>query len=55
MTQAIHVTLRILAKRIEQLTAQIHEQDQRPTRLVEHHTPQLLEPVGIGRTAPSLS
>jgi transposase len=38
----------MLAERIEQLTAQIDELNQRPTRLVERHTPQLLERVGIG-------
>ncbi|MFJ5995119.1 transposase [Streptomyces sp. NPDC092370] len=48
MTQATHMTLRILAERIEQLTAQINELNQRLTRLVEHHAPQLLVPVGIG-------
>ncbi|MET9354147.1 transposase [Streptomyces sp. NPDC006617] len=47
-TQATHMTPRMLAERIEQLTAQINELDQRLTRLVEHHAPQLLEPVGIG-------
>ncbi|MFI2640813.1 hypothetical protein [Streptomyces sp. NPDC018610] len=55
MAQATHMTLRMLAERIEQLTAQINELNQRLTRLVEHHAPQLLVPVGIGRTAPSLS
>ncbi|MFC8818852.1 hypothetical protein ACFWJV_24945 [Streptomyces rochei] len=48
MTQATHMTLRMLAERIERLTAQIDELNQRLTRLVEHHTPQLLEPVGVG-------
>ncbi|MFD3628791.1 MULTISPECIES: hypothetical protein [Streptomyces] len=48
MTQATHMTLRMLAERIEQLTAQIDELNQRLTRLVEHHAPQLLVPVGIG-------
>ncbi|MGC9478700.1 transposase [Streptomyces sp. WG4] len=42
------MTLRMLAERIEQLTAQINELNQRLARLVEHHAPQLLEPVGIG-------
>jgi transposase len=46
--QATHMTLRMLAERIEQLTAQIDELNQRLTRLVEHHAPQLLAPVGIG-------
>ncbi|MEU0898939.1 transposase [Streptomyces massasporeus] len=48
MTQATHMTLRMLAERIEQLTAQIDELNQRLTRLVERHAPQLLTPVGIG-------
>jgi transposase len=48
MAQATHLTLRMLAERIEQLTAQIDELNQRLTRLVERHAPQLLEPVGIG-------
>ncbi|MFF9498045.1 transposase [Streptomyces flaveolus] len=48
VTQATHMTLRMLAERIEQLTGQINELNQRLTRLVEHHAPQLLEPVGIG-------
>lgn len=48
VTQATHMTLRMLAERIEQLTAQINELNQRLARLVEHHAPQLLEPVGIG-------
>ncbi|MFK4152085.1 transposase [Streptomyces fungicidicus] len=48
VAQATHMTLRMLAERIEQLTAQINELNQRLTRLVEHHAPQLLEPVGIG-------
>ncbi|MEV5516898.1 transposase [Streptomyces flaveolus] len=42
------MTLRMLAERIEQLTGQINELNQRLTRLVEHHAPQLLVPVGIG-------
>ncbi|MGW4021975.1 transposase [Streptomyces sp. NPDC005009] len=46
--QATHMTLRMLAERIEQLTTQIDELNQRLTRLVEHHAPQLLVPVGIG-------
>ncbi|MEU3662418.1 transposase [Streptomyces sp. NPDC032940] len=48
VTQATYITLRMLAERIEQLTGQINELNQRLTRLVEHHAPQLLEPVGIG-------
>ncbi|MEU1177058.1 transposase [Streptomyces sp. NPDC005820] len=46
--QATHMTLRMLAERIEQLTGQIDELNQRLTRLVERHAPRLLEPVGIG-------
>ena len=48
VTQATYLTLRMLAERIEQLTGQINELNQRLTELVEHHAPQLLEPVGIG-------
>ncbi|CAL9572970.1 IS110 family transposase ISBli6 [Streptomyces sp. enrichment culture] len=48
MTQATHLTLRMLAERVEQLTGQIDELNQRLTRLVERHAPQLLVPVGIG-------
>ncbi|WP_234319914.1 IS110 family transposase [Streptomyces sp. NRRL F-5635] len=48
VAQATHITLRMLAERIEQLTAQIDELNQRLTRLVERHAPQLLVPVGIG-------
>ncbi|MGW7527267.1 IS110 family transposase [Streptomyces sp. NPDC054783] len=48
VTQATHLTLQMLAERIEQLTGQIDELNQRLTRLVERHVPQLLEPVGIG-------
>ncbi|WP_242620711.1 transposase [Streptomyces sp. BK239] len=48
MAQATHLTLRMLAERIEQLTGQIDELNQRVTRLVERHAPQLLEQVGIG-------
>ncbi|WP_307848163.1 transposase [Streptomyces sp. RK31] len=48
VAQATHMTLRLLAERIEQLTGQINELNQRLTRLVEHHAPQLLEPVGLG-------
>ncbi|WP_063738806.1 IS110 family transposase [Streptomyces flaveolus] len=46
--QATHLTLRMLAERIEQLTRQINELNQRLTQLVEHHAPQLLVPMGIG-------
>ncbi|WP_229899506.1 transposase [Streptomyces capoamus] len=48
VTQATHMTLRMLAERIQQLTGQINELNQRLTQLVEHHAPQLLVPVGIG-------
>ncbi|MDX3240366.1 transposase [Streptomyces sp. ME18-1-4] len=48
VAQATHMTLRMLAERIEQLTGQINELNQRLTQLVEHHAPQLLERVGIG-------
>ncbi|MFK0110843.1 transposase [Streptomyces sp. NPDC091217] len=48
VAQATRVTLSLLAQRIEQLTAQIDELNQRLTRLVERHAPQLLVPVGIG-------
>ncbi|MFC7261417.1 IS110 family transposase [Streptomyces lutosisoli] len=48
VAQATHITLSLLAQRIEQLTGQIDELNQRLTRLVERHTPQLLIPVGIG-------
>lgn len=48
MAQATHLTLRMLAERIEQLTAQINELNRHLTQLVERHAPQLLEQVGIG-------
>ncbi|MGW5611024.1 IS110 family transposase [Streptomyces sp. NPDC003753] len=48
VAQATHLALRMLAERIEQLTGQIDELNQRLTQLVEHHAPQLLVPVGIG-------
>ncbi|MFJ3616769.1 transposase [Streptomyces iakyrus] len=48
VSQATHLTLRMLGERIEQLTGQIDELNQRLPRLVERHAPQLLEPVGIG-------
>ncbi|MGY5009178.1 IS110 family transposase [Streptomyces sp. 900105755] len=48
VAQATHMTLRMLVERIEQLTRQINELNQRLTQLVEHHAPQLLVPVGIG-------
>ena len=40
------MTLRMLAERIEQLTGQINELNQRLTQLVEHHAPQLLITMG---------
>ncbi|MFC4505291.1 MULTISPECIES: transposase [Streptomyces] len=48
MARATHITLSLLAQRIEQLTGQIDELNRRLTRLVERHAPQLLIPVGIG-------
>ncbi|MFE2179267.1 IS110 family transposase [Streptomyces sp. NPDC059455] len=48
VAQATRITLSLLAQRIEQLTGQIDELNQRLTRLVERHAPQLLTPVGIG-------
>ncbi|MGC0413101.1 transposase [Streptomyces sp. SAI-195] len=48
VAEATRTTLRMLAERIEQLTGQINELNQRLTQLVEHHAPQLLVPVGIG-------
>ncbi|MDX2758869.1 IS110 family transposase [Streptomyces sp. ME08-AFT2] len=48
VAQATQMTLSMLAQRIEQLTAQINELNQRLIRLVERHAPQLLVPVGIG-------
>ncbi|MBX9392898.1 IS110 family transposase [Streptomyces sp. TRM72054] len=48
VAQATRITLRLLAERIEQLTGQIDELNQRLTGLVERHAPQLLAPVGIG-------
>ncbi|MFF3153258.1 transposase, partial [Streptomyces sp. NPDC057910] len=48
VAQATHMTLRMLAERIEQLTGQVNELNQRLTRLLERHAPQLLVPVGIG-------
>ncbi|WP_235614010.1 hypothetical protein [Streptomyces olivochromogenes] len=55
MAQATHITLGLLAQRIEQLTGQIDELNQRLTGLVERHAPQLLVPVGIARTPLSRS
>jgi prefoldin subunit 5 len=55
VAEATHLTLRMLAERIEQLTGQIDELNQRLTRLVERHAPQLLEPVGIGPDSAVLS
>ncbi|MET7895928.1 IS110 family transposase [Streptomyces mirabilis] len=48
VAQATRVTLRLLAERIEQLTGQVDELNQRLSGLVERHAPQLLVPVGIG-------
>ncbi|MEU2736142.1 IS110 family transposase [Streptomyces sp. NPDC007095] len=48
VAQATHITLGLLAQRIEQLTGQIDELNRRLTGLVERHAPQLLIPVGIG-------
>ncbi|MEV5886318.1 hypothetical protein AB0L74_26985 [Streptomyces sp. NPDC052020] len=48
LTQATLMTLRMLAERIEQLTGQIDERNQRLHGLVERHVPQLLAPVAIG-------
>ncbi|MEU1528775.1 transposase [Streptomyces fagopyri] len=48
MAQATHITLSLLAQRIEQLTGQIDDLKQRLTQLVERHAPQLLIPVGTG-------
>ncbi|MEU3989504.1 IS110 family transposase [Streptomyces platensis] len=45
---ATRITLSLLAQRIEHHTRQIDELNQRLTRLVERHAPQLLTPVGIG-------
>ncbi|MFD8722587.1 IS110 family transposase [Streptomyces sp. NPDC059629] len=48
VAEATRITLSLLAQRVEQLTVQIDELNQRLTRLVERHAPQLLVPVGIG-------
>ncbi|WP_330337020.1 transposase [Streptomyces sp. NBC_00557] len=48
MLHATHVTLGLLARRIGQLSEEVQHLKGRLTRLVEHHTPQLLEVVGIG-------
>ncbi|WP_340374909.1 transposase [Streptomyces sp. SS7] len=48
VAQVTYLTLRMLAERVEQLTGQIDELNQRLTRLVVRHAPQLLVPVGIG-------
>ncbi|MFB7438343.1 transposase [Streptomyces mirabilis] len=48
MAEATRITLSLLAQRIEQLTGQIDDLNERLTRLVERHAPQLLGPVGIG-------
>ncbi|MFD9485276.1 IS110 family transposase [Streptomyces sp. NPDC059991] len=49
VAEATLITLSMLAQRIEQLTGQIDELNQRLTGLVERHAPQLLAPVGIGQ------
>ncbi|WP_458379771.1 IS110 family RNA-guided transposase [Streptomyces nigrescens] len=46
--QATRITLRLLARRVEQLTGQIQDLERHLARLVERHAPQLLAPVGIG-------
>ncbi|QEU97153.1 IS110 family transposase [Streptomyces kanamyceticus] len=48
VAEATLMTLSMLAQRIEQLTGQIDELNQRLTGFVELHAPQLLAPVGIG-------
>jgi transposase len=48
VAEATHITLSLLAQRIEQLTAQIDELNRRLTRLVERHAAQSLISVGIG-------
>ncbi|MFF9127523.1 transposase [Streptomyces sp. NPDC014889] len=48
VAHATHLTLRMLAERVEQLTGQIDELNRRLTRLVVRHAPQMLEWVGIG-------
>lgn len=44
VAQATRINLSLPAQRIEQLTGQIDELNQRLTRLVERHAPQLLVP-----------
>ncbi|MEV7405653.1 transposase [Streptomyces sp. NPDC091267] len=46
--QATRLTLSLLARRIAQLTVEIHDLDQRLARLVKRHAPQLLDVVGVG-------
>jgi transposase len=48
VVQATRFTLCLLAQRIEQLTVQMCELQERLAGLVEHNYPQLLTPVGIG-------
>ncbi|MEU9247762.1 hypothetical protein [Streptomyces sp. NPDC048385] len=55
VAQATHMTLRSLAERVEQLTGQIDELNQRLTRLVERHAPSCSYRWASARTAPSLS
>ncbi|MEU2334650.1 IS110 family transposase [Streptomyces sp. NPDC013172] len=45
---ATHVTLGLLARRIGQLSEEVHNLEGRLPRLVERRAPQLLEVVGIG-------
>ncbi|WP_245238567.1 IS110 family transposase [Streptomyces sp. MZ04] len=48
VAQATRISLSMLAQRVEHLTGQIYDLNQRLTRLIEGHAPQLLAPVGIG-------
>ncbi|MDI3409016.1 transposase [Streptomyces cavernicola] len=48
VAEATRISLSMLGRRIEHLTGQIDALNQRLTRLLESHAPQLLEPVGIG-------
>ncbi len=53
VAQATHLTLRMLAERIEQLTGQIDALNQRLTRLVEHHARSCSYRWASARIAPS--
>ncbi|MER7483150.1 hypothetical protein ABTX60_36870 [Streptomyces sp. NPDC126510] len=55
MVQATHITLSLLAQRIEQLTGQIDELNQRLTRLVDIMPHSYSYRWVSVRTAPSLS